>query len=69
MKARISEILDSISNFFEKRKGVLPLIGLAFILLNFLITLFGSSWLVQTNFFLHLGLIIAIIGFMIAWAL
>jgi len=69
MKVRISEFLDTISNFFEKRKGLLPLIGLVLISLNFLIALFGSSWLAQTNFFLHFGLIIAIFGFMIAWAL
>jgi hypothetical protein len=28
-----------------------------------------AGWVARSNLFLHLGLIIAILGFMIAWAL
>jgi len=69
MKSKLSGFLDTISTFFEKRKGFLPLLGLVLIILNFFITLFSSNWLAQTNFFLHLGLIFVILGFLIAWAL
>jgi hypothetical protein len=66
---RFNNFLDRFSNYFAHRKGLLPLIGLVLILLNFCITFFAHGWLVQSNLFLHLGLVIAILGFMIAWAL
>jgi hypothetical protein len=69
MKNKFSELLDRISSFFEKRKGLLPALGIALVLINFILSLFGSNWFTQTNLFLHAGLIIAIFGFMIAWAL
>jgi hypothetical protein len=58
-----------LSEFFAPRKGLLPLIGMALIILNFALQLVPAGWLTQTNCFLHLGLVIAIIGFMIARAL
>ena len=74
-----SDFLDKASEYLAHRKGLLPMIGLIFILLNLLInqvpylmdvkpdTLVG--WLVLTNLFLHVGLAIAILGLMLAWAL
>ena len=34
-----------------------------------ILVLVGAGWLARTNFFLHLGLIVALLGFMLAWAL
>ena len=67
----MSSLLDFLSEFLAHRKGLLPLIGIAFILINLLLQFFlpPGSFLVTTNLFLHLGLIIAIFGLMLAWAL
>jgi len=64
-----NRFLDWFSNFFAHRKGLLPLIGLALVLLNLLFRLVAPGWLTTTDLFLHLGIVIAILGFMIAWAL
>ncbi|HAD06223.1 MAG TPA: hypothetical protein DCE76_03605 [Anaerolineaceae bacterium] len=65
----LSRFLDKVSSFLANRKGLLPLVGLTLILLNFILQFLLKGWLVESNLFLHLGLIIAIIGFMLAWAL
>ena len=67
---KINQFFDHLSDFFAHRKGLLPLLGLMLIAVNFIITVFfQSSWLAQTNLFLHLGLLLAIIGMLLAWAL
>jgi len=67
--AWFSKFLDSASNFLAARKGLLPLLGLLLIIINFILVLTGAGWLAETNFFLHLGLILALLGFLLAWAL
>ncbi len=69
MLQRFNRFLDWFSNYFAHRKGLLPLIGLILILVNFVLAFFVQGWVKETNLFLHAGLVIAIIGFMIAWAL
>ncbi|MBN8581176.1 MAG: hypothetical protein J0L96_10940 [Anaerolineae bacterium] len=66
----ISRLLDFMSNYLAHRKGLLPIIGLVLIFINLLLAfIIPASFLVTTNLFLHLGLIIAIFGLMLAWAL
>jgi hypothetical protein len=69
MSQFFSDLLDNISEFLAHRKGLLPIGGILFIVLNFILQLFPSTWLAQTNCFLHLGLILAIFGFLLARAL
>ena len=69
MIAKLSEWIDKVSEFFAARKGLLPLLGLAMIVANFVLRLAVSGWLAESDFFLHLGLVLAIFGFMLAWAL
>ena len=69
MSQRFNRFLDILSNFLAHRKGLLPLVGIAFILLNLALTFVVQSWVTTSNLFLHLGLIIAILGFLLAWAL
>jgi hypothetical protein len=65
-----SKFLDHTSEFLARRKGLLPLIGIGLILLNFLlVSIFPSGFIIETNLFLHLGLLVALIGQMLAWAL
>jgi hypothetical protein len=69
MVQKFSTFLDRFSEFYAHRKGLLPLLGMLLIALNFALQLFASGWLIQTNCFLHLGIVLAILGFMIARAL
>ena len=66
----MSRLLDLISEYLAHRKGLLPLIGIVFILINLIMQfVFEPFWLTMSNLFLHIGLIIAIIGLMLAWVL
>jgi hypothetical protein len=67
----MSKLLDRLSEFLAHRKGLLPLLGVLFILLNLALQFIlpSGSLLISTNFFLHIGLIIAILGLLLGWAL
>jgi len=66
----MSKFLDRASEFLAHRKGLLPIIGLILILLNLLLQfIIPGSFLAVTDLFLHIGLVIAIFGLMLAWAL
>ncbi|HXF86657.1 MAG TPA: hypothetical protein VNK49_14845 [Anaerolineales bacterium] len=66
----ISKMLDRASEYFAHRKGLLPLIGILLVILNFILQfVLGSHFIATSNLFLHLGVIIAIFGMMLAWAL
>lgn len=66
----ISKLLDSLSNYLAHRKGLLPIIGILLILLNLILQfVIPGSFLAATHLFLHIGLIVAIFGLMLAWAL
>jgi hypothetical protein len=59
-----------MSEYLAHRKGLLPIIGLFLILINLLIQfIFPGSFLATTNLSLHIGLIVAIFGLMLSWAL
>jgi len=61
--------LDKLSEYLASRKGLLPLIGITLIILNFILQFLPAGWLASTNLFLHVGLVVAILGLMLAWAL
>ena len=65
----MNRMLDKVSEYLASRKGLLPLIGIALIIANFFLQFFQVGWLRDTNLFLHLGLVVAIFGLMLAWAL
>ena len=70
MAEKISLILDHISDFLAHRKGLLPIVGILLVILNAALQFFPTAgWLAESNLLLHLGIIAAIIGFMLAWAL
>ena len=69
MIEKLSTLVDRASDFFAHRKGLLPLLGLVLVLVNFSLQFLSESWLTQTNCFLHLGLVLAIVGFLLAKAL
>lgn len=66
-----SKLVDNASNFFAHRKGLLPMIGILLVIVNYVLPFFFGPYTIitGTNLFLHLGVIVAIFGFMLAWAL
>lgn len=66
----MSKLLDKLSEFLAHRKGLLPLLGILLILINLVLQfILPPGWLINSNLFLHVGLVIAIFGLMLAWAL
>jgi hypothetical protein len=66
----MSNLLDKLSEYLAHRKGLLPLIGIALIVVNLILQfVLDPFWLTTSNLLLHIGIVIAIIGLMLAWAL
>lgn len=66
----LSKLVDKSSEYFAHRKGLLPMLGILLVLVNFFLPFFmASNFITQSNLFMHLGIIIAIFGLMLAWAL
>lgn len=70
MLSKINQILDSLSEFLAHRKGLLLILGILFVVINSILQFVpGTGWIVESDLFLHIGVIIAIIGVLLAWAL
>jgi len=70
MIEQFSTLLDRISEYLAHRKGLLPLMGILLVAVNAILQFIpAAGWLAQTNLLLHLGIILAILGFLLAWAL
>lgn len=66
----INRVLDFLSEFLARRKGLLPLIGIVLVLVNGILQFLpGAGWVETTNLLLHLGIIISILGLLLALAL
>jgi hypothetical protein len=65
----LNKFLDKLSDFIAHRKGLIPSLGIILIIFNFILQFVPLGWITQTNLLLHLGLILALIGFMLSWAL
>jgi hypothetical protein len=65
-----NRFLDAAAEFLAHRKGLLPAFGILLVLINAILQFFPAGGvLVETNILLHLGVIIAVLGMMLAWAL
>lgn len=69
MLQKFSLFLDRASNFLAVRKGLLPLVGIGLVILNLVFQVFPLGWLTTSNLLLHLGIIVALVGILLAWAL
>ena len=66
----MSKLFDWLSEFLSRRKGLLPLIGIGLVLLNLILEfVLPYSWFTASNLLLHIGIVVAIFGLMLAWAL
>jgi hypothetical protein len=62
----LSKLVDKFSEFLAPRKGLLPFIGIVLICLNYIFQFLPLGWVRETDLFLHLGLVVAIFGLMLA---
>jgi hypothetical protein len=69
MMDMLSKLIDKLSAFFAGRKGLLPLLGIGMVIINFLLPLITQHFIATSGLFLHLGIIVAVLGIMLAWAL
>jgi hypothetical protein len=69
MNTAFSKFLDRTSDFLAHRKGLLPLVGILLVLVNLIVRLTFPGWLADSDIFLHVGIIIALLGILFARAL
>lgn len=70
MGQRLNRLLDFLSEALAQRKGLLLVVAILLVAINYLLQFIpGAGWLVETNLLLHLGIVLGLIGVMIAWAL
>ena len=65
----LSTLLDKLSSFLAHRKGLLILVGICLVIANLILRFLAISWSTSSDLLLHLGVIIALIGVLLAWAL
>lgn len=67
----LSRLVDNASDYFAHRKGLLPMLGILLVIINYILPfIFGlDNVITGSNLFLHLGVITAIFGMMLASAL
>ncbi|HPH97675.1 MAG TPA: hypothetical protein PKW33_15260 [Anaerolineaceae bacterium] len=65
----LSRLLDRLSDYLALRKGLLPILGIVLVAANFVLSFFNLGWVTDSDLLLHLGVVVAILGIMMAWAL
>jgi hypothetical protein len=61
--------LNKISSFMARYRGLPIMIGVVLVALNFIFQLVPLGWLSTSNLFLHLGIIVGLVGVLLAEAL
>ena len=70
MLVNFSRFLDTMSEFLAARKGLLPFLGILLVIINGVLQFIpAAGWLATTNLLLHIGVVLAILGIMLDWAL
>ena len=70
MGQKLNKLLDFLSETLATRKGLLLIIAILLVMVNLILQFIpGAGWLAQSNLFLHLGVIVGLLGVMVAWAL
>ena len=63
----MSRLIDSVGQYLAHRKGLLPLLGALLVIVNLILSLLApQSWLSASDLLLHLGIVIAILGLLLA---
>jgi hypothetical protein len=61
--------LDRLSAFIARYKGLPTMLAVVLVLVNFLLQFVDLGWLSSSNLLLHLGIVIGLIGLLLAEAL
>lgn len=61
--------ITQLSAFFARYRGLLVLIAIALVIVNFGLRFFDLGWLSSSDLFLHLGVIVGLLGLLLAEAL
>lgn len=64
----MNQLLDNTNEFFSQRPGLLPLVGILLVFINLILQLIFSasdSWLITSDLFLHIGIIVGLFGLLI----
>ncbi len=61
--------LTKLSAFIARYRGLPVFIAVGLIVLNFILRHFDLGWLTDTDFLLHVGVIIGLVGLLLAEAL
>ena len=70
MRNLLNRLLDAAAEFFARRKGLLPALGIILVMTNGILQFIpGGGIFVEANILLHLGVILAVFGILLAWAL
>jgi TRAP-type C4-dicarboxylate transport system permease small subunit len=70
MLRRLNQLFDRLSEYFAARRGLLPLLGILLVVGNWVLRLvLPQAWPAQNDLLLHLGVVLALLGFLMAWAL
>jgi hypothetical protein len=63
----MTRLIESLGHYLAHRKGLLPLLGCALVITNFILGLIAPlTWLSERAVFLHLGVIVAVLGLLLA---
>jgi len=63
-------MIDRFSEFLARRRGLPVIIAILLVAINLILQFIpGLEWLARTNLFLHLGVIIGLLGILLAAAL
>lgn len=67
MDDKINDFLEWINDFMAEKPGILPMVGVVFIVVNMILQWVPGRgvWLVDSNVFLHIGLLLSIIGLLL----
>ncbi|HHN93833.1 MAG TPA: hypothetical protein ENK17_03620 [Anaerolineae bacterium] len=73
MSTTFTKLLERISNFLATYPGLPILIAVGLVMVNFILVLLPAwpvvGWLARTDLFLHLGVILGLIGVLVGDAL
>lgn len=68
--AHTDMILDRLSEFLAKRRGLPTMIAILLVAINLILQFIpGLEWLARTNIILHIGVIVGFLGILLSAAL
>ncbi len=68
----MNKLIDWMNDFFGDRPSLLPLLGIGLVIIDLLLQIFpgpGGGWFVDSNVLMHLGIVMAVFGILLARAL